>query len=243
MSCGPNGQRGVGGHSHNDKLALEVRAHGAIAVCDGGTPSTGSDPEVRDAFRSTRAHATVVVDGLEQAPLLRERPGALPDVAAARLLSFEPGGPADRCVGEHRGFARAGIVHTREVLVAEAGVAVLDRLAGAGSHRVELRWPFASAGARGCRVTAAGAAALDRLVRAARVQVSIDRAHAVEVPLGGRRLLVAFALPSGLVPEIAAGVWSPGYGELVHGSVALVAGTLRCPATLVTLLAVIDRPA
>ncbi len=99
MSCGPNGQRGVGGHSHNDKLALEVRAHGALAVCDGGTPSTGSDPEVRDAFRSTRAHATVVVDGLEQAPLLRDRPGALPDVAAARLLAFEPGGPADRLVG------------------------------------------------------------------------------------------------------------------------------------------------
>jgi hypothetical protein len=53
---------------------------------------------------------------------------------------------------------------------------------------------------------------------------------------------VAFALPSGLAPEIAAGVWSPGYGELVHGSVALVMGALRCPATLVTLLAVIDRP-
>ncbi|HEX9307645.1 MAG TPA: heparinase II/III-family protein [Anaeromyxobacter sp.] len=239
VSCGPNGQRGVGGHSHNDKLALELRADGALGVCDGGTPSAGGDPELRDAFRSTRAHATVVVDGLEQAPLLRERPGALPDVTAARLLAFEPGGTADRLVGEHRGFARAGVVHRREVLVAEAGVAIVDRLAGAGTHRVELRWPFASAGARLRPVAAQDAAALDRLARAVRLQVSIARAHAVEVPLGDRRLVLVFALPPGLVPEVAPAVHAPGYGHLAHGAVALVAGTVRCPAALATLLVVL----
>src|SRR6266540_3959365 len=230
VSCGPNGQHGVGGHSHNDKLSLELRAHGELAVCDGGTPATGAGPELRDAFRSTRAHATVVVDGLEQAPLLRERPEALPDVTAARLLAFEPGGTADRLVGEHRGFARAGVVHRREVLVAEAGVAIVDRLAGAGTHRVELRWPFASAGARLRPVAAKEEAALERLARAVRLRAAPDRVHAVEVPLGDRRLLVAFALPPGLVPEIAPAVYAPGYGQLAHGAVALVAGGVRCPA-------------
>src|SRR6266540_4227158 len=230
VSCGPNGQHGVGGHSHNDKLSLELRAHGELAVCDGGTPATGAGPELRDAFRSTRAHATVVVDGLEQAPLLRERPEALPDVTAARLLAFEPGGTADRLLGEHRGFARAGVIHRREVLVAEAGVVTVDRLAGAGPHRVELRWPFASAGARLRPVAAKEEAALERLARAVRLRAAPDRVHAVEVPLGDRRLLVAFALPPGLVPEIAPAVYAPGYGQLAHGAVALVAGGVRCPA-------------
>jgi hypothetical protein len=235
LSCGANGQRGIGGHSHNDKLAVELYVGGALAVCDGGSPSTTGDPELRDAFRSTRAHATLMVDGLEQAPLLADRPFALPDVAGARVLSFEPGGPADRLVGEHRGFARAGVIHRRELLVAEAGVAVVDRLAGSGLHRVELRWPFGSPGARVRPLGPGEVAALDRLVRASRVRASVDPAHAVEVPVGERRLVVAFALPPGLAAEVAAAVRSPGYGELVDAAAAVVAGQVRCPAAFATL--------
>jgi hypothetical protein len=235
LSCGANGQRGLGGHSHNDKLAVELHAGGAALVCDGGMPSHG-DPELRDAFRSARAHATLLVDGLEQAPLLPGRPFALPDVAGARLLAFEPGGPADRAVGEHRGFARAGVVHRRELLVADDGVAVVDRLAGPGVHHVELRWPFATPGARLLALEPRDVTALDRLVRATRVRVSVDAAHAVEVPAGGRRLLVAFALPEGLVAEVAAAVRSPAPGRLCDASAAVVAGRVRCPAALVTLL-------
>jgi hypothetical protein len=239
LSCGANGQRGVGGHSHNDKLALELYVDGVLAVCDGGTPSTTGDAELRDAFRSTRAHATIVVDGLEQAPLLPGRPFALPDVAAARLLVFEPGGPADRLVGEHRGFARAGVVHRRELLVAEAGVAVVDRLAGSGTHRVELRWPFATPGAQLRPLAPTEMAAFDALVRATRVRASVDAAHVVEVSIGGGRLLVAFAFPPGLAPEIAAAVRSPGYGQLAAASVALVAGEVRCPAAFGTLFVLV----
>jgi hypothetical protein len=235
LSCGANGQRGIGGHSHNDKLSFELFVDGALAICDGGTPTTGGDPELRDAFRSTRAHATLAVDGLEQAPLLPGRPFALPDVAAARLLSFEPGGPADRLVGEHRGFARAGVIHRRELHVTEAGVAVVDRLVGPGTHRVELRWPFAVPGARLRKLAAEEVDALDRLVRAARVRASVDAGHAVEVPLGARRLVVAFALPPGLLPETAAAIRSPGYGQLADTSAALVVGEVRCPAAFATL--------
>jgi hypothetical protein len=235
LSCGANGQRGVGSHSHNDKLSLELYVGGALGVCDGGTPATTGDPELRDAFRSTRAHATIVVDGLEQAPLL---PSALPDVARARLVAFEPGGPADRLVGEHRGFARAGVVHRRELLVADAGVAVVDRLAGSGIHRIELRWPFASPGAQVRPLAPAELASLERLVRATRSRAALDPVHAVEVPVGARRLVVAFALPPGLTPEVAASVRSPGYGQLADGSAILAAGKVRCPATLTTLFVI-----
>jgi hypothetical protein len=235
LSCGGNGQRGIGGHSHNDKLSVELYVEGALAVCDAGTPATTGDPEVRDAFRSTRAHATIVVDGLEQAPLLAGRPFALPDVTAARLVAFEPGGRADRIVAEHRGFARAGVIHRRELLVCDAGVAVVDRLAGPGIHHVELRWPFASPGATLRPLASPEVERLDRLVRATRVRPSVDALHAIEVPAGARRLVIAFALPPGLVPELATAVRSPGYGQLADGSVAIAAGPVRCPAALTTL--------
>ncbi len=236
MSCGPNGQRGIGGHSHNDKLSIELFAKGSLAVCDSGSPTYTGDPELRDAFRSTRAHATVMIDGLEQAPILPGRPFALPDVAEARLLAFDPGGPADRLLGEHRGFVRAGVVHQREVWTADAGVAVIERLLGRGAHRVEMRWPFATPLARVRPLSADEVAAFERVARAARLRHAIDSGAGVEVPLdGGDRLLVAFALPPGLAPEIGPSLRSPGYGRLANGSTALVAGALRCPATLATL--------
>lgn len=236
VSCGENGQRGLGGHSHNDKLAIELRAHGALAVCDPGCPTYTGDPELRNAFRATRAHATVVVDGLEQAPVPSDRLFALPEAAGARVVAFEAGGPAERFVGEHHGYLRAGVVHRREILVRPGGAAVVDRLLARGTHAVELRWPFARPGARVRAAAPAEAVALQALARAARVRRPIDLARAVEVPLEGRaRLLVAFACPAGLAPELAPSVWSPGYGELAEGCTAVLAGPVACPAALATV--------
>jgi len=47
ISCGRNGQAGVGGHSHNDKLAFELRLGGELVVCDPGSPCYTSDPAAR----------------------------------------------------------------------------------------------------------------------------------------------------------------------------------------------------
>jgi len=236
VSCGPNGQRGIGGHSHNDKLAFELFVDGARGICDPGCPSYTSDPELRNAFRATRAHATVVVDGLEQAPFAPGRLFALPDAAGARLLAFESGLDAERFAGEHHGFSRAGVVHGREIAVLEGGVAVTDRLAGGGVHGVELRWPVVSPGARIRRATPGEAARLARLAAACHARAQLDVGRVVEVPLGAAgALLLAFALPGRLAPQLSPSLRSPGYGELADAAVALAAGRLRLPATFTTL--------
>jgi hypothetical protein len=114
---------------------------------------------------------------------------------------------------------------------------VVDRLFGRGAHHVELRWPFASPRACTRRLSAGEVAAFARLGRAARLRRPIDPAHAVEVPLGAAgRLLLAFACPPGLAPAIEPSLRSPGYGRVEEASAAVVAGTVSCPATLVTLL-------
>jgi hypothetical protein len=236
VSCGPNGQRGIGGHNHNDKLALELRVAGTLAVCDPGMPAYGRDPEMRNAFRSTRAHATVVVDGLEQAPMPPDRIFALPEAAGARVLAFAPGAAADHLAGEHRGFAaRAGIVHRRELWAVEWGLVVADRLVGSGTHAVELRWPLAMRAPRVRPLAPEEAAAIEGLARIARLRRRPDAARAVEVPLGDAgRLVIAFACPAGLAPELAPALRSPGYGELADAAMVLLAGPVACPATLAT---------
>jgi hypothetical protein len=133
------------------------------------------------------------------------------------------------------------VIHRREILVAEAGVAVLDRLAGAGVHRVEVRWPFATIGARVRVVEPGEAAALDRLVRTARLRTRVDVSRVIEVPASGRRVLLAFALPSGLAVEVAAVVRSASYGTLADACTAIVSGALRCPTTLATLVVLLPR--
>jgi heparinase II/III-like protein len=237
VSCGPNGQRGIGGHNHNDKLALELFVGGVRAVCDPGMPVYGRDPALRDAFRSTRAHATVVVDGLEQAPLVPGRIFALPEAAAARVIDQSEGAAAAHLAGEHRGFvARTGVVHRRELWAAADGLVVVDRLLGRGTHAIELRWPLASTRPRLRPVSPAEADGLARLARLAGLRRPADPLRAVEVPLGGEGLLlVAFSCPAGLEPELGPALRAPGYGRLEDATAILLAAPVACPAALATL--------
>jgi hypothetical protein len=234
VSCGPSGQHGIGGHSHNDKLALELFVDGARAVSDPGMPVYGRDPALRDRFRSTAVHATVAVDGLEQAPIPAGRVFALPDRAAARLLALERGPPADHLSGQHTGYAaRAGIVHRRDLWVAADGALVLDRLDGAGVHAVQLRWPLAAEQVRPRKATPAERQRLAALGELAPRLPALDPARAVEIPLGpAGRMLLVLGGPPGLALQIVVAPRSPGYGELRDGVAVQLAGQTRCPAAI-----------
>lgn len=235
VSCGRNGQRGVGGHSHNDKLAFELRFGGALVICDPGSPRYTGDPALRDAFRATRAHATVVVDGAEQAPIPPGRPFALPDAARAAVLAFGAEGGRERFAGEHRGYARRGVVHRRELWLSGSSVLVRDRLLGSGEHAVELRWPFPDEAARLRPLAPAERARL--AAEAGARGAGFDVARAVEVgPAGAPRALLVVAAPRPLQARLAPTGYAPGYGELVPARTAVFSGRLACPATLWTAI-------
>ncbi len=61
VDCGPVGAL-AGGHGHADALAVEVVLHGKKLLVDSGTYSYHASREMRDYFRSTKAHNTVTVD-------------------------------------------------------------------------------------------------------------------------------------------------------------------------------------
>lgn len=56
IRCGPLGQRGNGGHAHNDQLGMELWLDGKPCIRERGTFVYTADPEMRNAYRSAHAH-------------------------------------------------------------------------------------------------------------------------------------------------------------------------------------------
>ncbi len=125
IRCGPVGQAGGGGHSHNDQLGLEVELDGRPWSRDPGSYLYTPVPEARNAYRSAQAHLVPHMDGAEPGDLSAGL-FLLPERARARCLWFGPEGFA----GAHWGY---GPPTVREVRLADQYVAVSDavpRLAG-----------------------------------------------------------------------------------------------------------------
>ncbi|MBZ4422472.1 alginate lyase family protein [Myxococcus sp. RHSTA-1-4] len=115
-------------HSHLDALNVVLYSAGRTLLTDPGmfTEEPGDEEAY---FRSTRAHNTVTVDGLDQ------RAGhASPGLSAQ-------GGRWLYQSGFHTLYE--GVGHWRAVMLLEKDVVlVLDRLTSEGSHRFEQRWQF-----------------------------------------------------------------------------------------------------
>lgn len=54
------------GHTHNDKLSIEVMVDGQYITRDSGGYIYTADSEARDRFRSVRAHNVICIEGCEQ---------------------------------------------------------------------------------------------------------------------------------------------------------------------------------
>jgi len=118
VRCGPLGQNGRGGHSHNDQLSVEVNIDGVDRVADPGTYLYTPLPARRNEYRSVKAHFAPSVDGGEPSRL---------DLGLFRL-GRDPRGRVlyfgvEGFVGRHEGFGAP--VH-RRVAIAEDAVTVVD---------------------------------------------------------------------------------------------------------------------
>ena len=136
---GPHGFLSTAAHAHADALALEIRYGGVEIVADPGTYCYHGEPEWRDHFRSTVAHATLSVNDRDQSeiggPFLWTK-------KAETMLEGSRGlesGLLASCVASHDGYLDLGIRHRRSVeLDREARtVSIVDTLVEAGSAVAE----------------------------------------------------------------------------------------------------------
>lgn len=144
FDCGPVGD---GGHGHYDLLSVEIYAYGRPLLVDPGrytyaedTAETGEN--LRHWFKGTAAHNTVCVDGMDQTPYRRGRPGR--QVATGSFLGRKSSPGLD--VLEGRAVSPCyDAVHTRRIhfvrnVYWDDHWIVEDVLNAKSRHRYDLRW-------------------------------------------------------------------------------------------------------
>jgi hypothetical protein len=143
--CAPLGYLSIAAHGHADALAFTLSARGEELLVDPGTYAYHTQKAWRDYFRSTAAHNTVQVDGIDQSEIggnfmwLHK--------ANAKLLQHEPQAAIQVFEGEHDGYRRLKdpVLHRRKISFDSNRnvVVVKDILESSNDHDIALHWHFA----------------------------------------------------------------------------------------------------
>jgi uncharacterized heparinase superfamily protein len=139
---GPHGYLSLAAHAHADALRFDMSLGGEQLVVDPGVGSYFARPRLREAFRGTGFHATVLVDDTDSSepggPFLWTRH------ASTRILNADA--EAGVVIAEHDGYERLEdpVSHRRTVLGLGEGesIVVIDRLEARGAHHYSQRWPL-----------------------------------------------------------------------------------------------------
>ena len=125
--AGPHGFQSIAAHAHADALSVEVRHGGVDVLADPGTYCYHGEPAWRSYFRSTRAHNTLELGGVDQSgsggPFLWTRH------AQSRLLALtQDGEGVTRWQAEHNGYAPLA-THRRTVELDGTLLRITDQIA------------------------------------------------------------------------------------------------------------------
>ncbi|WP_323138239.1 MULTISPECIES: alginate lyase family protein [unclassified Streptomyces] len=208
--CGGVGQRGNGGHGHNDTLSFVLCVDGREIVTDPGTGAYTPDPDLRNLLRSTRSHSTVEVDGEEQNRFDPDLLFTMRDDDRARVVDrHEDGSGRQVLEAVHDGYRRLGdpVVHRRRFTLDRQGLTVADDIDCRARHTLVVNIPLAPG------------------VRAE--------------PQGGHILLIAddklVSMSQTAGPELSFRVeempWSPAYGQVVTAHVLRATLQIDGPVT------------
>jgi hypothetical protein len=132
----PNGLRGKGSHTHNDKLSVLASIKGADLFCDSGTGAYTRDTGLRNRLRSTAAHNTFMVDGVEQNRILADPKWTfcIGDEAAVSKIEFAESPQLVTLQAAHFGYRALGVTHRRRVVLEADQLRIEDELEAKGEH-------------------------------------------------------------------------------------------------------------
>jgi len=147
VSCGSNGQKGNGGHCHNDKLSFELCIDGDDVIVDPGTYVYTSEPEWRNKFRSTAYHNTVTIDNQEQNRFGDKNLFRMKNDAKVKVNGWKVSEEYDFLDAQHSGYERLSkpVTHQRQILFnkKENHWIIKDILLNKGKHTFDLYFHFA----------------------------------------------------------------------------------------------------
>ena len=126
-----------GGHAHADALSLVLTVADRPLLVDSGTATYTMDDGLRDRFRTTRMHNTVVVNGRSQSE--PRGPFHWRTTVDARALLWMSTPALDYVEGNHDGYSP--VVHSRSVLaIHDFGWVIVDHLLGETDAVAEAFW-------------------------------------------------------------------------------------------------------
>jgi hypothetical protein len=191
------------GHAHCDALAFELAVAGHRLVTDTGVFEYLPGLR-RDRSRATASHATLQIDGEEQAEIwAAHRIGGRPEVA---LAAWDGAGSAEATC---RGWSRPSTLHRRLLNVNPDGVSILDHVDGP-SRTVRSCFPFDPAW---------------------QIERTPHGARATRDAEGGARRVVEIELPDVLDWRLERAPYYPSFGREVERSVLVGIGS-RCVGAL-----------
>ncbi len=136
---------GWGGHGHNDVFNFEFAYKGLRFIVDSGTYCYTSNPELRQKFRSTSSHNTIIIDDTEQAEFLNLF-RIKEDLTNPKVQKWASNTERDILIAEHYGYTRLkhSVVHRRKFEFDKKtnSLTILDSLDGQSEHKVELFYHF-----------------------------------------------------------------------------------------------------
>lgn len=153
VDCGPLGYLSLAAHGHADALAFTLSMGGQEMLVDPGTYAYHTNRQWRDYFRSTAAHNTVQIDGLDQS----EIGGNFMWLHKANAVALSHDA-TNFFEGIHNGYMRLRdpVMHRRIIRFDSKrnALKVEDTLECFGEHEVALHWHFAE----GCHAETVGQA-------------------------------------------------------------------------------------
>ncbi len=142
------------GHSHSDTLSIIVSSGEEEILIDPGTYTYTGDPAWRDWFRSSEAHNTIRINGLDQGVMAGPFRWINPPEVA--ILNWQSDSDRDLLEAECR---YQGFTHRRRVEFQKPGAFLItDHVDGPpGEHDIEQFWHLGSLAARSRLILPAGA--------------------------------------------------------------------------------------
>lgn len=144
ISAGKNGQNGIGGHTHNDKLSFIMSIEGEDIFIDSGTYIYTPLPYLRNKFRSTSSHNTVMVDKTEQNNFDEKDLFFLFNDSKVKVNKWFSNYDIDFFEGEHYGYLKLKdpLIHKRIIIFDKIKKywIIQDRFINKGEHYYEINF-------------------------------------------------------------------------------------------------------
>ncbi|MDB8567895.1 heparinase II/III family protein [Turicibacter sanguinis] len=125
VRCGELSMRGHGGHSHNEQLSIELNMDGIDIFIDPGTYVYTSNYQLRNLFRSTKMHNTLIINSEEQNLIHPHNIFELPEMTFSKCELYKE----NQFIGYHIGYQkRFNIVCTREIKISMDEIEIVDSI-------------------------------------------------------------------------------------------------------------------